>query len=359
MNIERPTPDNNLFLEFYKTTLDYRTKVISIIFASGVAVAIPNIVTFLDNRNKAENERQRQTNEIQLKHEEQKLKEIELQLTKATKYQDYIAKFIDQAMSQDIELRIRFAEYFAAVSEEPMRWEKFRDNLIAKRDDLDNKSRQLAQEQTKAAPDTTKIAALTQQLVRLEQQTKAVAKIDTTVGAARALSPARLLQVLGSPASEITDQTCQKPNEAFAAQLGTESVGKFKVTMLRPAIESLKAVLEEAKQAEPALIERLGTAGGLCIRYARGTQRLSSHAFGVAIDLTLDGKFLPIGSAVTGDLAQSMGRIAEFFERAGWLWGGKFAVTDPMHFEISGDLFDYWLREGKLTAVNPVVGGNR
>jgi len=57
----------NTLVELYKTTLDYRAKVVSIIFASGVAVAIPNLVTFLDNRTKAANEHQKQINELLLK----------------------------------------------------------------------------------------------------------------------------------------------------------------------------------------------------------------------------------------------------------------------------------------------------
>jgi D-alanyl-D-alanine carboxypeptidase len=345
----------SIFLEFYKTTLDYRAKVVSIIFASGVAVAIPNIVTLLDNHTKGLNEQQKQQNELLIKQQEQKLKEIELQIAKSSKYQDYVAKFIDQAMNQDIEVRIRFAEYLASVSDEPGHWKAFLTGLVAKRDDLDAKKRQLAEAQLKQI-DEVQFTTLSQQIGRLEQQTKAVSAPDSGVSTVRPVSIERLSQVFGRPATNVGLSCTQADNKAFTALLGSETVGKMKpVTMLRPALESLKSIFADMAGSEPALAASIDSAGGLCIRYARGTSRLSSHAFGTAIDLTLDGTISPVGLALTSDSGKRMAHVAEFFERAGWVWGGRFAVPDPSHFEIGADLFESWVREGKL---NPPASAN-
>jgi hypothetical protein len=220
----------NIFLEFYKTTLDYRAKVISIIFASGVAVAIPNIVTFLDNRSKSLNEQERQKNELLIKQEDQKLKQLEMQIAKSAKYQDHVAKFIEQAMNQDIEVRIRFAEYLAAVSDEREQWKAFLVSLEKKREDLDTKKRQLAEAQVKSI-DQAQFTALSQQIGRLEQQTKAIG----TVGPAtvvRPLSIERLLEFFGPPVSNVGRSCANADNEAIVSQLASENIGKVKVTML-------------------------------------------------------------------------------------------------------------------------------
>src|SRR5215471_66100 len=152
-------------LEFYKTTLDYRSKVISVIFASGIAVAIPNIVTFVENSNKAANEtskaaieRDRLNQEIALKREELKLKE-----------QEHIAKFVDKAIDDDIELRIRFAEYFAEISGDPgSRWAAFLNILTDRRKDLydkiDDLVAKLAIEQGNEPRDDAQIAVYLNQI---------------------------------------------------------------------------------------------------------------------------------------------------------------------------------------------------
>jgi len=339
------------FLEFYKTTLDYRAKVVSIIFASGVAVAIPNIVSLINNHAQALNEQQKQQNELLIKKQEQKLKEIELQIAKSSKYQDYVAKFIDQAMNQDIEVRIRFAEYLATVSDEPSHWKEFLSGLVAKRDDLDTKKRQLAEAQVKAI-DETQFATLSQQIGRLEQQTKAVWASDFGISGVRPLSVERLLQVFGRPAMNVGFNCTQLDNKAIAAQLASETIGKLKaVTMLRPALESLKSVVADITKSEPALAASIDSAGGLCVRYARGSSnRLSPHAFGTAVDLRLDGMIFPIGVAPPTEIARRIARVAEYFERAGWVWGGRLALNDPMHFEVGADLFENWVREGKLNS---------
>ena len=45
-------------------------------------------------------------------------KRIELRLAKQSAHQEYVKEFVETALNQDIELRIRFAEYFSSVSDD-------------------------------------------------------------------------------------------------------------------------------------------------------------------------------------------------------------------------------------------------
>lgn len=68
----------------------------------------------------------------------------------------------------------------------------------------------------------------------------------------------------------------------------------------------------------------LTTGGCFCYRNIAGTNRLSRHASGTAIDIN-PGKVVPQ-------------RVVECFESAGFGWGGHWpeATYDPMHFELKG-----------------------
>ena len=101
---------DSLLLEFYKTTLEHRSKLISIIMVSGVAVAIPAAVDaykarmdMITKEKSLEIERVIKEKETGLKDKEQKLKELEFR-------QNSIQAFSSTGLQQDIELRIRLAE---------------------------------------------------------------------------------------------------------------------------------------------------------------------------------------------------------------------------------------------------------
>jgi len=187
-------PDN-VFLEFYKTTLDYKTKVISIIFASGIAIAIPNLVTFLNDRSKAEIDKQKAEIERQRVEKEIQLKQIELEITKSTKHQDHIAKFIELAASQDIELRLRFAEYFSFVAEEKDRkqWALFHSEIEkrrnATRDKIDELRDELAKERGKRDADEVRIALFERHLSWTEAELSPVRTNESVTVARRPEEP--------------------------------------------------------------------------------------------------------------------------------------------------------------------------
>ncbi len=73
----------------------------------------------------------------QLRFENQR-KAVEIQLAQVNQQQDYVKDFLQTALNQDIELRIRFADYFAHVSASPFKkdWIAYRDSLFKVRDPI-------------------------------------------------------------------------------------------------------------------------------------------------------------------------------------------------------------------------------
>lgn len=145
-------------------------------------------------------------------------------------------------------------------------------------------------------------------------------------------SASLLEEIFGRPRLDFSAQ-CRPPTlESFKNQIKTSSVGPFAVTGFNLAVDSLVAIMSEIKQREPMVYQNLGTAGMLCCRYMRNAgQRLSSHSWGTAIDLTLCGKLDTRGNS---KVFSGLASIAPIFNRHGWYWGAKFRTEDAMHFEV-------------------------
>lgn len=141
-------------------------------------------------------------------------------------------------------------------------------------------------------------------------------------------------------------------NQAFRAQLVTRSVGPFKVTGLRPAVDSLREVLDRVEKEMPALHAIIGTAGMLCPRFTKIRQPggglkigpgISNHSWGTAVDLTLGGKLDQQGNRLT---QRGLLILSAYFNAAGWFWGAGFGTEDAMHFEASKGLLARWRQAG-------------
>lgn len=69
--------------------------------------------------------------------------------------------------------------------------------------------------------------------------------------------------------------------------------------------------------------------GCLNVRVVRGTtDRLSTHSYGLAIDINANGNGLGETPSIHPDLVKC-------FTDAGWTWGGNFSRKDGMHFQIA------------------------
>ena len=143
-------------------------------------------------------------------------------------------------------------------------------------------------------------------------------------------------------------QTCESmTNPLLSGLVRTADVGPIKVTMLQPAIDSLRRVFDEVQQYEPDLYARIGSSGSLCVRNIRGTKgaRPSTHAFGLSVDLNIDGQ---LDHFTDGKTQLGLIILADYFKKEGWYWGAGFRREDSMHFQLSKEKIDEWLRTGQL-----------
>jgi hypothetical protein len=157
-----------------------------------------------------------------------------------------------------------------------------------------------------------------------------------------------MLSLLGSPRGTY-GRDCRWPtNHIILEQISTEQIGPFKVSGLRPAVDTLKKILAEIKISEREVYDALGHVGMLCCRYVRGsTSSISNHSWGTAIDLTLEGKL-----DKRGDNKTQIGllKIYKIFNKHGFFWGAAFPTEDSMHFEASEQLVRQWAKDGLISS---------
>ncbi len=158
--------------------------------------------------------------------------------------------------------------------------------------------------------------------------------------------PRYLEEKLGRPRETLSDDCEPMTNEDLASKLVLEQVGPIRVNMLRPAADSLRRVFENVRRADPDLYARINTSGSLCVRRIRGTANsLSTHSYGLALDLNIDGH---LDNFTDGKTQLGLTILADFFHEEGWVWGAGFRREDSMHFEVSRRQLDDWLQQGLL-----------
>jgi hypothetical protein len=132
----------NIELERYKAKLDFWKFTIVSGFAAIVIAAIPPSF------------------QLATAHLESVKSDAERAASEQRFQDQYVQQFLDKALTQDVELRIRFADYFANVSAKDVRggWVKYRDALIETRkrirDSIEDKRKKIADivAKTKGSP---------------------------------------------------------------------------------------------------------------------------------------------------------------------------------------------------------------
>ena len=111
------------------------------------------------------------------------------------------------------------------------------------------------------------------------------------------------------------------------------------------AAESLKAVMKEliplAKGNQTIGSCIFPVSGTYNYRLIAGTNQLSPHSYGIAIDLAVNKKdYWKWSSKADGNkrLASYPTEIAEVFEKNNFIWGGKWGHFDIMHFEYRPEI---------------------
>lgn len=114
------------------------------------------------------------------------------------------------------------------------------------------------------------------------------------------------------------------------------------ISVHKKVVEPLRRValrLDKLREHSPAiskLTQNLG--GGFHWRKIAGTQRLSAHSFGIAIDLNPKrSAYWRWSSAWDGNYERA---VVELFESEGFIWGGAWQHFDSMHFEYRPELLD-------------------
>ncbi len=72
---------------------------------------------------------------------------------------------------------------------------------------------------------------------------------------------------------------------------------------------------------------------------------MSTHSYGLALDLNIDGV---LDNFTDGKTQLGLTILADFFNEEGWVWGAGFSREDSMHFEVSRKQLDQWLADGSL-----------
>jgi hypothetical protein len=159
-------------------------------------------------------------------------------------------------------------------------------------------------------------------------------------------TPRFLVEQLGMPRQDLS-QDCQPiTNPGLAALVETRTVGPITVQMLSPALDSLERIFALIEASDADLYARMATAGALCVRYIRGSSTsVSTHSFGLAVDLNIDGVTDTLGDGMT---QIGLTILADFFNAEGWIWGAAYGREDSMHFEVSQEKVLEWIDQGLL-----------
>jgi hypothetical protein len=123
-------------------------------------------------------------------------------------------------------------------------------------------------------------------------------------------------------------------------------------TRVNGAAAALQAAIAELKALGPDYTRYLvPSAGTYNCRVIAGTSLLSMHSYGAAIDLsTRVSAYWQWSDAAAHGLApyknQIPLQIVQVFERHGFIWGGRWADFDTMHFEYRPEIiaFARWVR---------------
>lgn len=117
---------------------------------------------------------------------------------------------------------------------------------------------------------------------------------------------------------------------------------KLKFNFKNGAAQALQAVsdeLDELAKSDPVLLEYLKNPGGTFKwRIIAGTNRLSAHSYGIAIDINVAKSHYWQWSSGYQNLIPE--KIVRVFEKHKFIWGGRWRHFDTMHFEYRPEMFE-------------------
>jgi hypothetical protein len=126
--------------------------------------------------------------------------------------------------------------------------------------------------------------------------------------------------------------------------LPTKNGAKLMITRINGAAQQLQKVSDELDQLPGEFLTYLApSAGTFNCRPIAGTNRLSAHGYGIAIDIATKHAHYwqwakPKPSGVYPYRNDIPWEIVTVFENHGFIWGGKWHHYDTMHFEYRPEL---------------------
>jgi hypothetical protein len=143
-------------------------------------------------------------------------------------------------------------------------------------------------------------------------------------------------KIYGSSASEV------KSNMVTIPWMPKSTNSKVSIMGLNDVSLQLKAVSDELDKLPENLKKYVTkTAGTFYWRNIAGTNRLSTHSFGIAIDINTDYSDYWLWDKSMKYKNRIPMEIVEIFEKYGFIWGGKWYHYDTMHFEYRPELLVY------------------
>lgn len=119
---------------------------------------------------------------------------------------------------------------------------------------------------------------------------------------------------------------------------------KLKITKINGVDKQLQKVSDELDN-HPELRNYLVNSSTFYWRKIRGSNRLSTHSFGISIDLNTKYSNYwqwdcrcSLETTILGYKNQIPQLIVDIFEKHGFIWGGKWYHYDTMHFEYRPEL---------------------
>jgi len=113
----------------------------------------------------------------------------------------------------------------------------------------------------------------------------------------------------------------------------------IKFNSVNGASDSLTKVAQELMQLPAEFQKYLSNIGGTFVwRNIAGTERLSNHSFGTAIDINTKYSDYWQWNKNLQYVNRIPFEIVEVFEKYGFIWGGKWYHYDTMHFEFRPEL---------------------
>ncbi|WP_439242619.1 M15 family metallopeptidase [Lonepinella sp. BR2474] len=174
------------------------------------------------------------------------------------------------------------------------------------------------------------------------------------------------------PTSFQSPQPYQDPGRIRYQPLFTAMYGETEEQVRQNLVKvhwkpSGKTILFNQKNGAAQALERVGnqiasdptlanyvrkSSGSFYYRVIKGTNRLSAHAFGVAIDFDLpnelgkywqwsgckEGGNCPYPNVLLKD--EKFNKVISIFEQHGFIWGGKWFHYDSVHFEYRPELLN-------------------